>query len=615
MTLRARAAALQRFGWAAPLAVAAVVALLPWLGASFSLQRELMLAALYGLLVAGFNLSFGFGGQLALGQVAVFAGGAYATAILFEQGVSELAIAIVISMAVAAFLGLITGLPGLRFSSWALALVAFFLVLIIPNIVQLFASQTGGGNGIPGILEPKLFGQTLSVNGLYVATIVAAAICLLLLRNLVQSRYGHGLLVLKQGAPLARSLGLSPFRLRLSAYVLAGLPAGLAGAFYAYYSGFVHAESFDFDLVTLLLAASVIGGVNSVWAAPVAAAILIIGPEGAASFEQYSLLVYGVILMLAGVGFSIGLSGLGTMLVGRILGRAPGSATAVGIDVPGSTSVGLEIAGRPLVTHDVAKRFGGFEALKGVDFEAKPGEVTAIIGANGAGKTTLLNVISGHVRPDRGEVRLGDVEISRKRPEQIAKAGVARTFQTPEIPESLSVLDVVAAARIGERWIPAAAIAVRAPRYLASRREDSRRALAALQFVGLADQADLPAQALPLGMRRMLEVARSIAAEPSLILLDEPAAGLDPDAIEHLRSVLTSMRDGGGTVVLIEHNVTFVMDVADSVYVLDLGEVIAHAAPEEVRADERVIASYLGRRGTAHHTLDESGTVEATDVR
>lgn len=198
-----------RFGWVLPLGIAAVVALLPWLGIDDVLQRNIMLAAMYGLLVAGFNLGFGYGGQLALGQVAVFAGGAYATAILYSHGVSDLAVAAVVSMAFAAFLGVITGLPGLRFSSWALALVAFFLVVLIPHTVVILDSETGGVLGISGILEPHLLGASLSSEGLYVVTIAATAICLLLFRNLVRSRYGHGLLVLKQGAP---SLGRSASR-------------------------------------------------------------------------------------------------------------------------------------------------------------------------------------------------------------------------------------------------------------------------------------------------------------------------------------------------------------------------------------------------------------------
>jgi branched-chain amino acid transport system permease protein len=602
-------------GWIAAMAVAAVVALLPYFGISVVLERELLLAALHGLLVAGFNLSFGYGGQLALGQVAVFAGGAYTTAILYTHGVTELTVAIAASVAVAALIGVLTGIPGVRFEGWTLALVSFFLVVLVPNLVAIFEEQTGGVNGIPGIIGPTLFGTELDTTDLYVVVIVATAVTLLLYRNLVLSRYGQGLLVLKQSTALARSVGLAPFRIRLSAYVLGSLPAGLAGAFYAYYSTYVQAGFFAFNIVTLLLAASVIGGVRSIWAAPLAAAILVIGPEQASAFEEYSVLAYGIILILAGVGISGGLAGLGNTALRR-LGGGPRAASPARVKPAADEQdrPPLAIAGAHLAAHDVAKRFGGVEALRGVDFSAKPGEITAIIGANGAGKTTLLNAISGHIPIDRGAITLGDARISGLRSDKIAQAGVTRTFQTPEIPEELTVLEVAESSRIGKRWMPPPAIALRTPGYARLRREDTARARSALEFVGLDDVQHMPAHELPLGRRRILEVARSIAAEPAVILLDEPAAGLDPPALESLRSVLDRMREAGATVVLVEHNVNFVMDVADTACVMDLGAVIATGTPDEVRRDERVLESYLGRRKTGHHTLDEPATVEAADA-
>jgi branched-chain amino acid transport system permease protein len=244
-----------------------------------------------------------------------------------------------------------------------------------------------------------------------------------------------------------------------------------------------------------------------------------------------------------------------------------------------------------------------------VDFEARPGAITAIIGANGAGKTTLLNAISGLIPIDDGEVRLGEREISHLRADRIARAGVSRTFQTPQVPETMSVLDVAASSRIGEHWIPSIEIGLRSPRYRRVQREDTERARGALRFVGLDGDERLPAHSLPLGRRRILEVARCIAAEPSVVLFDEPAAGLDPEALESLGSVLRKLRDEGATVVLIEHNVSFVMDVADTVYVMNLGSVIACGTPDEVRGDEAVIASYLGRRHAGHVPADAAEVV------
>ena len=611
---------MRRFGWVVPLLLCAVIALVPYLHlVDATTQRDLQLAAIYTLIVAGFNLGYGYGGQLALGQVAVFAGGAYITAILFSHGVTELLIAAAASSAFAAFLGLLTGLPGLRFSGWSLALVSFFLVVLIPNVTDLLSAQTGGVVGILGIEDPTLFGQALSANAFYALTIGLVGVVLLLYRNLVRSRYGHGLLVLKHGAALARAMGLSPFRRRLSAYLLAAIPAGLAGVFYAYFTTYIQPDVFDFNLVTLVLAASALGGTMSIWAAPLACAILVIGPDKASAFDQYSVLAYGVLLMVVGVCFSGGLAGLWPVLTRRF-GRGPRAQLVSGPDPEVSEEDGqapaaampLAIAGKELTTNDVAKSFGGVAALRGVDFMARPGSITAIIGANGAGKTTLLNAVSGLIPIDRGEVRLGDEVISRRRADQIARAGVSRTFQTPQIPETLSVLDVAASSRISEHWVSSLEIAVRWPRYRRVERDDLRRARAALAFVGLEGEQDLPAHSLPLGRRRMLEVARCIAAEPEVVLLDEPAAGLDPETLVSLGEVLRKLRDEGATVVLIEHNVTFVMDVADTVFVMELGSVIARGSPGEVRTNEAVIASYLGRRhgGAASNSQSSDEPVE-----
>jgi branched-chain amino acid transport system permease protein len=602
-----------RFGWVIPMAIAGLIALIPYIGLfNTTVVRELQLAAIYALIVAGFNLGYGYGGQLALGQVAVFAGGAYLSAIMFNHGVTELVFAIAASCAFAAFVGLITGLPGLRFADWTLALVAFFLVVLIPNLTDMFSSETGGVIGIPAIQGAKLFGQTLSPNGFYVLTIVASALVLLVYRNLVMSRYGHGLLVLKHGPALARSVGLSPFRLRLSAYLLSAIPAGLAGAIYAYFSTYIQSNIFDFNLVTLMLAAAALGGTRSIWAAPVAAAILVIGPDNIGSFEKYSVLAYGILLIVVGVGFASGLAGVWPALqrrFPRLRVLPPAGAQSAGAEaMPLAASNGaahLAIKGERLHTTAVAKSFGGVQALRGVDFEAKQGEITAIIGANGAGKTTLLNAISGLIPIDAGDVYLGDRRISGLAADKIARAGVSRTFQTPQVPETLSVLDVAASSRIAENWIPSVEIGLRSPRYNRVQREDVSRARAALSFVGLDGDQNLPAQALPLGRRRILEVARSIAAEPSVVLFDEPAAGLDPHALDSLGAVLRKLRDEGATVVLIEHNVTFVMDVADTVYVMELGSVLCSGPPEEVRRDDAVIASYLGRRHALHAEADE----------
>ena len=254
------------------------------------------------------------------------------------------------------------------------------------------------------------------------------------------------------------------------------------------------------------------------------------------------------------------------------------------------------MAGAELRTSGVSKAFGGVQALDDVDFRAEPGRVTAIIGANGAGKTTLLNAISGLIPTDHGDVLLDGRSIARLPAERVARAGVSRTFQTPQLPDGLSVLEVAVSGTLGRERVSAASVALRTGRYWRWRRSAIPRARAALVFVGLGNEEDTLAAELPLGRRRILEVARCLTARPSVVMLDEPAAGLDPGALHDLGDVLRRLRDDGATVVLIEHNVTFVMDIADTVYVMGLGRVIASGSPAVVRADPEVIASYLGHR-------------------
>jgi branched-chain amino acid transport system permease protein len=253
-----------------------------------------------------------------------------------------------------------------------------------------------------------------------------------------------------------------------------------------------------------------------------------------------------------------------------------------------------------LVVRGVRKSFADVAALSGVDLTAEPGQVLAILGPNGAGKTTLLNAISGFVRPDAGEVLLGDAhELRGLSAARIARGGVSRTFQTPIIPRGMTAQEVVECGRLGRPGPRLLGAVVRSPRMRRTRLEDREAAATALSFAGLDDVASVDAQALPLGTRRLLEVVRAVVAQPGVILLDEPAAGLDDEGQQELGRLVRRARDAGGTVIIVEHNVRFVLDLADRVVVMALGEVIAEGTPDEIRRNETVIATYLGSRGRA----------------
>jgi len=378
----------RRWKWAAPLAGSLIILFMPAFGASLEIQRNLLLIAIYTLIVSGLNLSFGFAGELALGQVATFAAGAYATAILSVHGQNDIALAMAVSVVVAGIVGLITGIPGLRLSHWTLGMVSFFMVVLVPNIVEVFSSFTGGLVGLTGIIGPTLFGLHLTQAGFYAVVVVSCVVWLYIVRNLIASRYGLALMSLRVSSELVDSLGSSVYKLRVSAYVVGGIPAGIAGCLYAYLIGYIAPTMFTFSLAIAVLAASIVGGSASIWGAPVGATLLVLGPLNTAGFARWSLLVYGAFLLLIGVLFGGGIAGLLRRGMNSLLPgwqASPDADSAVADAGPEGASPLAGIAGERLQITDVAKDFGGNHALTGVTLDAEPGKITALIGPNGAG--------------------------------------------------------------------------------------------------------------------------------------------------------------------------------------------------------------------------------------
>ena len=562
-------------------------------------QRQFVVIGIYTMVVIGLNLSFGYTGELAFGQVAMFAAGAYIAGVLSTHGISDLLVALVCSTLGAGLIGLVSGLPGLRLSLWALAVTSFFLVLLIPQVVTALEEWTGGLVGLLGITTPTLFGAPVDFSGLLVATVIVTFVWLVVARNIVKSRVGLAMQSLRESTALAEALGVSVFRLRVQAYILGSLPAGAAGVFYTYLNGYISPESFTLQLMIAFLAASVVGGSASIWGAPLGAALLVLGPEQSAEFEKYSLLVFGAFLVIAGVAFSSGLAGVARRVIGSFRSTFESRAPEVSEPRRESSTEGVDrstfkIKGELLCVSNVSKSFGGNRALTNVSLTARPGEVTAILGANGAGKTTLLNTISGLLKVDTGEVHVGETELTGLRPYRVAQAGVSRTFQTPIITRHATVSEVVESGLLGSGPSGMLTAIFRTPAYWRTRREDRVRADTALEACGIQHLADREATSLPLGTRRLLEVVRAIVKAPRLVMLDEPAAGLDDEGLDELATLVNLSRDAGATVVMVEHNIGFVLGLADVVHVMHLGEVIASGTPEEIRRNPAVISSYLG---------------------
>ncbi len=576
-----------------PAAAAVFVLLVPWLGFGPYWVREFGLVLMLAMVVSGLNLSLGYAGELALGQIAFYAVGAYVSGYVATHGTTDLFANLAAAAAAALVVGLVSGIPGLRLGGWSLAMASFFLVLLVPDLVTIFSRWTGGQIGLFGIPALTLFGHQLGSKGYYLTIALVTIVWFAVLRNLLTSRHGPAFLVLRQSPVLASSLGISTHRMKLTAYALGAVPAGLAGALFANLDHFITPQSpgpFDFSQSIAVLAAAVLGGLTSIYGALFGALVLQLGPMRFTAFQKYSDIVYGAFLILFGVLLSQGAAGLAKRLQRRLRPAAAGAARR-----PADRSaLSAPLPGRELSVTDLVKTFGGLRALDGVTLSAHPGQVTSIIGPNGSGKTTLLNLISGFYRPSAGSIRIGERTALRRGGHRIARLGVARTFQTPLIPKDLTVAETVAAGRFQRDYRSMPATIVRTPGYRRTRKADDEAVAAALAATGLGHCAGEDASAQPVGTRRLIEIARALVAAPGVLLLDEVASGLDDGEIDQLAELIRRLRDAGATVVLVEHNFALVLRVSDVVHLLANGTLVTSGAPAEIAQHPAILREYLG---------------------
>lgn len=593
--------------WVFPLLIGIIIVLLPLLGIPYSTQRQVQLTLILALVVSGLNLSLGYAGELALGQPAVYAAGAYTAGLMSKAGHTEILVQLAAGALAALVVGLITGVPGLRLGGWSLAMTSFFLVLLLPDVLAIFKDVTGGRNGLTGIAPPTLFGQRVTDDTLFMVVALVVIVWFVVVRNVIVSRHGVAFRVLKRSPVLAASLGISVFRMKLTAYALGAVPAGLAGVLFANVDLYVSPEAFAFGFATTVLAASILGGSASIYGALVGAAILQFATNSSREFQEYSLLFTGVFLIVGGVFLTGGIAGLLRTAVARLDTRAreAGMLPAAAVSPEDTALTGF--AGKRLTIDNVSKAFGGNKALKGVSLAAEPGRVTAIIGPNGSGKTTLLNMVCGFYKTDTGVISIDDHRLDSAGPDAVARAGVARTFQTPNIPEGITVLEAVVSGRYMSNRASIASAVFQLPGFRRVRQEDASEAERVLGLVGLTKYRDVEAVSLPLGMRRMLEVARSLISRPGVLLLDEVASGLDEHEVEMLSEVVRKVTAAGGTVVLVEHNFQLVLSLADTITVLAHGEVMAAGTPSEIEANPRVLNEYLGIEADEETMMEPEG--------
>jgi branched-chain amino acid transport system permease protein len=571
-----------------------LLALAPALLSPFSITL-LNFIGIYALAVLGLILLSGIGGMLSFGQAAFVGIAAYATAWLtVKAGHSPwigLAVGLVLTGLVAAILGAVTLRLGghfLSLSTIAWGLATYFLFGNLPML-----GQYSGISGIPPI---SIAGYALaSSDSIYYLIWAFLIVSIVLSANLLDSREGRAVRALRGGQIMTESLGIDPFRIKLITFVIAALLSALSGWLYAHMSRFVSPAPFDVNIGILYLLMAMVGGMAHLSGAIVGAAVVtllknsiqdwlpVIAPGASGQLE---IIVFSVLFILLLQRARAGVVPFALRWLPRLQATPPAAAGALEHRrQPERGQPILSVAG-------ATRRFGGLVAVDDVSFELKAGEILGLIGPNGAGKTTMFNLITGALPPHQGKISFLGKDITRRAQRQIARAGIARTFQHVKLRRTMTLLDTVLLGTYGRTSCGFFAGTLRLDR--AEEARARAEAMQQLQRVGLADRAFELAGNLPLGNQRLLEIARALAADPALLMLDEPAAGLRPPEKAELARLLEALRGEGLTILLVEHDMDFVMGLVDRTVVMDFGSKLCEGTPAVVRRDPRVQEAYLG---------------------
>ena len=552
------------------------------------------------------NLLMGYAGQISLGHAALLGVGAFTSGVLtdrFFEG--PMLLGVVAAALTGALVAFVLGLPALRLRGMYLAAATIAFGLMMQESVFRITPLTGASAGLR-IPRPWIGSYYFAENGDYLAILLPLFLAVWLLdANVVRTKFGRAFRAIRENEEVAQSFGINVARYKLTAFVLSGALAGVAGAMFGHLIGFVSAGSFTYVLSLQLVVMVVVGGLGSRVGVVVAAITFTIMPRVFGFLDGWDRLIGALLLVDVMArhpgGFAQAIAEARERRTAKAREASPEDEQPViprfaKLPPPEGAEPSPVLPGDPLLSVEgVSVRFGGLQALRGVSIEVPKRGIVGLIGPNGAGKSTLFNAVSGFVRPDEGAIRYRGREIQDLAPDARARLGIGRTFQLIGLAKSQSVREnlLLAQHQLAVYGVPGAL--TYAPWAAFDERALAERADASIEALGFGRYADTPVGKLSHGQQRIVEIACSLVTDPEILLLDEPSAGMAPALVENLAERLGEIRSElDRTILLIEHNIPLVLEVCDYIYVLNFGEILAEGTTEDIARRPEVIAAYFG---------------------